>query len=175
MFPTIYWPNGNLIKFYYTNRRRNGKFHTNKSISKPQNLSFPLGHVVPQLSETWYHPTCGQPHSPPQTTFRSIHAISHNYATKSPLLTMGCPTFTPKIAPSTLTISTNIYTLKETRITPGVCRRTMKAGRCASWPHCPICVLRPEDVSQLRLQASCTHGLVVNAVVCVCSVERVYL
>ena len=36
----------------------------------------------------------------PQMTARSVHALSHNYATKSPLVTMECPTFNPKTASS---------------------------------------------------------------------------
>jgi len=46
------------------------------------------------------------PHSPPQTTSRLIHAMSHNYTKKSPLVTTGCHTFTPQNAPSSLTVST---------------------------------------------------------------------
>jgi len=57
----------------------------------------------------WTHLThqfLSRPHSAPQTTSRLIHTFSHNYTTNSPLVTMGCPTFTPKTAHSPLTIST---------------------------------------------------------------------
>jgi len=37
-------------------------------------------------------------YSPPQTTAWSVHALSHNHATKSPLVTMGRPKFTPKMS-----------------------------------------------------------------------------
>jgi len=46
------------------------------------------------------HKCLSQPHSAPQMTARSVHALSHNYATKSPLVTMGHPKLTPKIFPS---------------------------------------------------------------------------
>jgi len=36
--------------------------------------------------------------SPPPMTARLVHALPHNYTTKSPLVTMGCPKFTPKTA-----------------------------------------------------------------------------
>jgi len=58
-------------------------------------LTFPLGDVEPHL----IHPSFDRPHSSPQMTARSFQALSHNYATKSPLVTMGCPTSTPKTAP----------------------------------------------------------------------------
>ena len=45
-------------------------------------------------------PMPGRPHSPPQTATRSLHALLHNYATKSPLVTMGsgCP-YSPQNCP----------------------------------------------------------------------------
>jgi len=52
----------------------------------------PLGAHGPHLIQT----SCDRPHSPPQMTTRSVHALSHNYATKSPSVTNGCPTFTTK-------------------------------------------------------------------------------
>jgi len=39
-------------------------------------------------------------HSPSQTTARSVYALLHNYATTSPLVTMGRPKFTPQNCPS---------------------------------------------------------------------------
>jgi len=54
----------------------------------------PLGHVNPHFIHEWL----GRPHSPSQMTARSVHALPHNYATKSPLVTMGRPKFTPKTA-----------------------------------------------------------------------------
>ena len=41
------------------------------------------------------HECLGPPHSPRQTTARSFYAVSHNDATKSPLVTMGRREFTP--------------------------------------------------------------------------------
>jgi len=43
------------------------------------------------------------------TSARSIHALSHNYATKAPLVTMVWPKFTPKTSPSPSTITTRIH------------------------------------------------------------------
>jgi len=60
----------------------------------PRHRSFSLGHVDPSL----IHPCRDQPPSPHQTTYRSIHTISHNYAEKSLLVTMGRPKFTPKLS-----------------------------------------------------------------------------
>jgi len=59
----------------------------------PQNSPFPLRHVDPHL----IHQCLGPPHSPYQTTARLLYALPHNYATKAPLVTMGRPTFTPKL------------------------------------------------------------------------------
>jgi len=73
----------------------------------PRNLPFPLGDMDSHL----IHPFLGWPHSPSQMASQLIHAILHNYATKSQLVTMGCPTFTPKTAPSFLTIYTPSNTL----------------------------------------------------------------
>jgi len=42
-------------------------------------------------------PMPGSTHSSPQTTARSIHALSHNYTTKSPLVIMGCLKLTFKM------------------------------------------------------------------------------
>jgi len=59
---------------------------------KSQNSSFSWG--------TWtrlIHPS-HQPYSPPPTTARSVHALPHNYTTKSPMVTMGCPKFIPQTA-----------------------------------------------------------------------------
>jgi len=68
----------------------------------PQNPSFPWGTWTP--SNTWMH---GWPHSPSQTTARSLHTLPHNYATKTPLVTMECPKLTPKTALSHSTITTS--------------------------------------------------------------------
>jgi len=40
-----------------------------------------------------------------ETTARSIHTLPHNYATKSPMVIMGCPKFTTKTAPSSSMIT----------------------------------------------------------------------
>jgi len=45
------------------------------------------------------HPSLNRPHSLPKTIARSIHALLHNYATKSTLVTIGCPKFTTRTAP----------------------------------------------------------------------------
>ena len=56
----------------------------------------PLGHIDPHLM----HPSLHRPHSPRQTTARLVHALLHNYATNSPLVTVGRPKFPPKPAAS---------------------------------------------------------------------------
>ena len=57
----------------------------------PQKPPFPLVHVDPCIT----HPSLQWPHWLPQTTAQSVHTIPHNYATKSPLVTMGCPNSSP--------------------------------------------------------------------------------
>jgi len=56
----------------------------------------PLGAREPHL----IHECLGWPHSPRQTTAWSVHALLHNYATNSSLVTMGRPKFTLKTVPS---------------------------------------------------------------------------
>jgi len=54
----------------------------------------------PFLWGTWthlIHPSFHWHHSPPQTTARSVHTLPHKYTSESPLITMGCPKFTPKL------------------------------------------------------------------------------
>ena len=69
-----------------------------------RNSPFPLRQVDPHLT----HECLGPPHSPRHTTARSLYALSHNDATKSPLVTMGRRKFTPQTAPSPSTITTKI-------------------------------------------------------------------
>jgi len=64
--------------------------------AKPKNCPFCFGHMDLCL----IHPSLVRPHSPPQTTDRSVHALPHKYATNSPLIKMGCRKFTPKNCPS---------------------------------------------------------------------------
>ena len=70
----------------------NGGANVEKSPKQP----LPLGAHGPHS----VHECLSQLHSPPQTTARSIHAFPHNYASKAPLVTIGCPKFTLKTAPS---------------------------------------------------------------------------
>jgi len=74
----------------------------NNGGTKSQKFPFPFGHVEPPVINTCRD----QPHSSLQATARSVHTLLHNYATKSPLVTMGRPKFTPKTAPSPSTITT---------------------------------------------------------------------
>jgi len=62
---------------------------------KTPETALPLWHVDPHQ----IHECLSPPHSPTQTTAPSVHALPHNYATNSPLVTMGCPKFTPKTVP----------------------------------------------------------------------------
>jgi len=71
---------------------------------KSQKQTLPLRHVDPHS----VHQCLGPVHSPCQTTAQLVHTLPHNYATKSPLVTMGCPNFTPKTAPFPLVITTPI-------------------------------------------------------------------
>ena len=77
-----------------------------KAFWAPPNLPFLYGHVDPRL----IHQCLSQPHSTSQMTAPSVHALSHNYAPKSSLVTVGCHKLTPKIAPSPLAISTPFNT-----------------------------------------------------------------
>ena len=74
------------------------------STNHASNRPFPLRHVDFHLT----HECLGPPHSPRQTTARSLYALPHNDATKSPLVTMGRRKFTPQSAPSPSTITTKI-------------------------------------------------------------------
>ena len=64
-------------------------------LNHARNRPFPLRHVDPHLT----HKCLGPPHSPRQTTARSLYAIQHNDATNSPLVTMGRRKFTPPKLP----------------------------------------------------------------------------
>jgi len=64
--------------------------------SKPPKLPLPHGWSEPHLT----HRSSTQPHSPPQTAARSLNAFSHSSTINFPLVTMGHPISTPKIAPS---------------------------------------------------------------------------
>jgi len=57
----------------------------NANAEKSQKHPLPLRHVDPHL----IHQCLGPPHSPAQTTARSLYALPHKYATKSLLVTMG--------------------------------------------------------------------------------------
>jgi len=75
-------------------------------VQTPKNPPYPnsrflLGHVNPHL----IHECLGRPLTMPNDSSIGSHTL-HNYTTKSPLVTMGCPKFTPKTAPSPLTITT---------------------------------------------------------------------
>jgi len=59
-----------------------------------QRMDSPAACAMPTADE-YNHSTDSTQHSHHRST--SMHAIPHNYTTKSPLVTMGCPTFTPKL------------------------------------------------------------------------------
>jgi len=63
---------------------------------QPQKLPLPLEACEP-LFPISVQQCLGPPHSPCQTTSRSVHALPHDYATKAPFTTMGRPKFTPKL------------------------------------------------------------------------------
>jgi len=111
---TVYRAYGNTVNFSHTGRMH---FSASLGLLKPmhvempknatnhaRNRPFPLRHVDFHLT----HECLGPPHSPRQTTARSLYALPHNDATKSPLVTMGRRKFTPQSAPSPSTITTKI-------------------------------------------------------------------
>ena len=80
----------------------NGAEFTQNAENHARNSLFPLRHVDFHLT----HECLGPPHSSRQTTARSLYALSHNDATKSPLVTIGRRKFTPmQTAPSPSTIT----------------------------------------------------------------------
>jgi len=89
-FPTIYWPYGSLINFSGT-----GKYISllQMSIKTPFKPMIQENAKLPLPSEDVDHPKR-------QLNWSTQYALSHNYATKSPLITMGHHEFTPKIAHS---------------------------------------------------------------------------
>jgi len=112
MFPTISCAYRNIVNFSHTSQihfsANNTSFRPFKRMraqmpKNPRNSPFPLSlargpHLI--------HQCLGPSHSPHQMTDRSLYALPHNYATKAPLVTMGCPKFTPKPAgPSLSTIT----------------------------------------------------------------------
>jgi len=58
-----------------------------------------------------------RPHSPHQMTAQLVHALSYSDATKSPLVTMGCPKFITKIAPGQFPPPSNMPTPQPTPVT----------------------------------------------------------
>jgi len=78
---------------------------TNEPEPLPQKTSSPPWGCAPPSNTSISEST---PITTPRAT-RSPHAILHNYTTKSPLVTMGCHTFTLKIGPSHGAISIPIY------------------------------------------------------------------
>jgi len=77
-----------------------------------QNLRNPLPHGALGLPSNRRMP------KPTETTARSVHALSHNYATKSPLVTMGRPNSSPKLPfPSTISTPSNTPIPRPTSLT----------------------------------------------------------
>jgi len=102
------------------------------------------------------HPGRDQPHSPHQTTYRSIHAISHNYAAKSPLVTMERP---PQIhlqncpCPSTMTTPSN------TRV-PRLLHSLLQTAPGSTQPFCHNTLSRQTDrpTDRWSRQETCTKS-----------------
>ena len=67
-----------------------------KQMGRKPAKSFPLSRCGPHIIRS----SLGRPRSPPQMANQSSHAHFYKYSTDSPLVTMGRPIFTPKIAPS---------------------------------------------------------------------------
>jgi len=103
---TVYRAYGNTVNFSHTSRLSISmsmypyvtiiKYCTKMPINArnhARNSPFPLRHVDFHLT----HECLGSPHSPCQTTARSLYSLPHNDATKFPLVTMGRRKFTPKL------------------------------------------------------------------------------
>ena len=76
-------------------RRPNGISHCENGEQNPQNLPFPLHEVDPHVIQQ----CLGPPHAPPQNPAPTVEALSHTYAVKSPLVTMGRPKFAAESTP----------------------------------------------------------------------------
>ena len=140
-FPTIRLTNGNVVKFSHTNRKHftvgDGDGEQN-----PQNLYFPLDYVDPHLMQQ----CLGPPHAPPQTAAPTVEALSHTYATKSPLDTMARPKCDRSANPTTCLI-------------PGPVRPMMPNGiriRSAVFPQCHNALDWPTDRPTHRSRESLT-------------------
>ena len=87
----------------------------------------------------------GPPHAPPQTAAPTVEALSHTYAVKSPLVTMACYKFAPKVPlPVDRSPSPTTYLI------PGPVRPMMPNGiriRSAIFPQCTGQTDRPTDRS----------------------------
>jgi len=106
MILTIYFLNGNTVNISRTSwihslLQMNSKMPLKSIDQNPTNgpeNSLKISHSLWRMcTPHLIHQCLGQPHSPPQVTARSLHAPLHNYATKSPMVTMGHPTITPKV------------------------------------------------------------------------------
>ena len=135
-FQTIHLPNGNVIRLLQTNQsyfnvgNTMGNLIVKVGHKNPQNLPLPLHNVDPHL----IHQYLGRPHTPPQTTARTVHALWHSYAAKSPLVKMGRPICAPKL-PLPVDRSPNSTTC----LIPGPIRPTIPNGnhiRSAVLPQC---------------------------------------
>ena len=106
---TVYRAYGNTVNFSHTSRLSISmsmypyvtiiKYCTKMPINArnhARNSPFPLRHVDFHLT----HECLGPPHSPCQTTARSLYALPHNDATKSPLFTMGPVSYTHLTLPT---------------------------------------------------------------------------
>jgi len=99
----VYRAYGNSVNFLHTSRvhlsaslRLLKPMHAQmpkNATNHARNRPFPLRHVDFHLT----YECLGQPHSPCQTTARSLYVLPHNDATKSPLVIMGRRKFTPKL------------------------------------------------------------------------------
>jgi len=78
----------------FLRQRRNGKSNTNKPTLKPPLVIGGCGVWTPSNTPM---PGPTLLITPKGTSITSLHAPLHNYATKSPLFTMGCPTSTSKL------------------------------------------------------------------------------
>jgi len=103
MILVIYCLYGNVVNCWHTSQicffyKWILKHYSNQWTRKPpqpspeKNLRF--GACRPHLIHQCLFPS----HLPPQAAAQLLHALSHNYATKSILVIMGCPVSTPPFA-----------------------------------------------------------------------------
>ena len=99
-FSMIRLPNGNVVKFWYTNRKHftvgDPMAFPIVKMGKNPKPPLPLHDVDPHVIQQ----CIGPPHAPPKTVAPTVEALPHTYTVNSTLVTMSRPKFAPKSTPS---------------------------------------------------------------------------